>query len=120
MKTQTKIHKAAFGMAPYVAPELFNSQLPPYSKKTDIYSLGVLLWEISSGYPPFKNEDYSDILLIYNVANGTREKMIPDTPPDYHKLYTVGMKIPMRDLLLTKFMISWRVCYLKIMKILKL
>ena len=91
MKTQTKIHKAAFGMAPYVAPELFvydNSQHPPFSKKTDIYSLGVLLWEISSGYPPFKSEDYSDIALIYNVTHGTREKMIPDTPPDYHELYT--------------------------------
>ena len=56
METQTKIHKGVFGMVPYVAPELFNfkSQLSSFSKKTDIYSLGVLLWELSSGYPPFK------------------------------------------------------------------
>ncbi|CAI2198616.1 4386_t:CDS:2, partial [Funneliformis geosporum] len=39
IETQTKIHKDVFGMIPYVAPELFesNEQLAPYSIKTDIY-----------------------------------------------------------------------------------
>ena len=50
-------------MAPYVAPELFNSQPPPFSKKTDIYSLGVLLWELSSGYPPFNRCGTSSYFL---------------------------------------------------------
>ena len=76
-------------MAPYVAPELFvydNSQPPPFSKKTDIYSLGVLFWELSSGYPPFK--DRIEVGLIFHIINGTREKEIPNTPSGYYDLYT--------------------------------
>jgi serine/threonine protein kinase len=38
---------------------------PKYSlnKKSDVYSVGVLLWEISSGHPPFEGESY-DISLV--------------------------------------------------------
>ncbi|GBC49576.2 kinase-like domain-containing protein [Rhizophagus irregularis DAOM 181602=DAOM 197198] len=90
METQTKIHTEIFGMIPYVAPELLKhkgSQLPPFSWKTDIYSLGVLLWELSSGYPPFENTD--EILLpIHIICNKKREEKIPDTPSDYYNLYT--------------------------------
>ena len=77
-------------MAPYMAPELLkhgdNSQPPPFSKKTDIYSLGVLLWELSSGYPPFKN--HIEMGLIFNILNGAREQKIQNTPPFYYDLYT--------------------------------
>ena len=78
-------------MIPYVAPELLNfthSQHTPFSKKTDIYSLGVLLWELSSGHPPFKDEEYNELLAFHIVTNGKREQEKPDTPPDYYKLYT--------------------------------
>ena len=75
-------------MAPYVAPELFNSQPPPFSKKTDIYSLGVLLWVLSSGYQPFKEYE-ANTLYMYDIINyEKREKIIPDTPSDYSDLYT--------------------------------
>ncbi|CAB5359194.1 unnamed protein product [Rhizophagus irregularis] len=90
LETQTKIHTEIFGMIPYVAPELLNhkgSQLPPFSWKTDIYSFGVLLWELSSGYPPFENTD--EILLpIQIICYKKREEQIPDTPSDYYNLYT--------------------------------
>ncbi|CAB4382351.1 unnamed protein product [Rhizophagus irregularis] len=90
LETQTKIHTEIFGMIPYVAPELLNhkgSQLPPFSWKTDIYSLGVLLWKLSSGYPPFENTD--EILLpIQIICYKKREEQIPDTPSDYYNLYT--------------------------------
>ncbi|CAB4435686.1 unnamed protein product [Rhizophagus irregularis] len=49
--------------------------------------LGVLLWELSSGYPPFENTD--DILLpIHIICNKKREEKIPNTPSDYYNLYT--------------------------------
>ena len=81
-------------MIPYMAPEVLSykdyskGQLPPFSNKSDIYSLGVLLWELSSGHPPFKDEEYDDKLLALYIAGGKREQEKPDTPPDYYELYT--------------------------------
>src|SRR6059058_3878224 len=74
-----------YGMIAYIAPELLNEfELPQYSKKTDIYSLGVLLWELSSDHPPFRDYNYS---LVIEIVNGRREREIPGTPADYCRLY---------------------------------
>jgi len=47
----------------------------------------VLLWEISSGHPPFKNEPY-DIYLILEISQGRREITVLGTPEDYVQVYT--------------------------------
>ena len=52
-----------------------------------MYSVGVLLWEISSGTPPFCKETY-DVGLACGISQGLREEVISDTPNDYAKLYT--------------------------------
>ncbi|POG63174.1 hypothetical protein GLOIN_2v1688929, partial [Rhizophagus irregularis DAOM 181602=DAOM 197198] len=55
-------------------------------KKSDIYSLGVLLWEISSGHPPFLG--YSRLLLGSHISyQNLREKPIEGTPLKYQQLY---------------------------------
>jgi hypothetical protein len=82
-------------MVTYVDPQVFNrkrdsnNQLQIYSlnKKSDVYSIGILLWEISSGRPPFCNEPY-DVGLAMEILHGLREKPISDTPEDYIKIYT--------------------------------
>ncbi|CAB4480525.1 unnamed protein product [Rhizophagus irregularis] len=53
------------------------------------YCLGVLLWEISSGQPPFyvEGEQY-DIGLALDISQGHRETVVPDTPDEYVKIYT--------------------------------
>jgi serine/threonine protein kinase len=58
----------------------------PYTKSSDVYSLGVLMWEISSGYPPFKDND-SIIALVVSINTGFRETTILGTPKEYEKLY---------------------------------
>ncbi|CAB4388463.1 unnamed protein product [Rhizophagus irregularis] len=59
------------------------------SEKSDIYSVGVLLWEISSGKPPFYSEgEQYDVGLALGIAQGLREKPVPDTPEDYIEIYT--------------------------------
>ena len=40
------------GTFDYMAPELMNNQ--PYNQSIDIWSLGILLYEMLHGYPPFK------------------------------------------------------------------
>ncbi|EXX66765.1 uncharacterized protein OCT59_024376 [Rhizophagus irregularis] len=84
-----------FGMVPYVDPKSFNkrrnnnNQMFSLNEKSDVYSLGVLLWEISSGKPPFYTEgEQYDVSLILDISQGHRETVIPDTPDDYVEIYT--------------------------------
>uniref|UniRef100_U9U3E1 Protein kinase domain-containing protein n=1 Tax=Rhizophagus irregularis (strain DAOM 181602 / DAOM 197198 / MUCL 43194) TaxID=747089 RepID=U9U3E1_RHIID len=91
----SNIQSKIFGMVTYVDPQTFNRkrdsnnkvQIYSLNKKSDVYSIGVLLWEISSGRPPFCNEPY-DVGLAMEILHGLREKPIPNTPDDYTKLYT--------------------------------
>ncbi|RGB27419.1 kinase-like domain-containing protein [Rhizophagus diaphanus] len=84
-----------FEMVAYIDPQIFNSkdnsnnQIQVYSlnKKSDIYSIGVLLWEISSGRPPFYNKP-DDVDLATEILQGLRESPVPNTPKDYVKIYT--------------------------------
>uniref|UniRef100_U9UVX0 Protein kinase domain-containing protein n=1 Tax=Rhizophagus irregularis (strain DAOM 181602 / DAOM 197198 / MUCL 43194) TaxID=747089 RepID=U9UVX0_RHIID len=95
IEESSNIQSKLFGMVTYVDPQIFNrkrdsnNQVQIYSlnKKSDVYSIGVLLWEISSGLPPFCNEPY-DLGLAMEILHGLREKPIPNTPDDYIKIYT--------------------------------
>ncbi|CAG8640582.1 3338_t:CDS:2, partial [Funneliformis mosseae] len=56
---------------------------------SDIYSYGVLMWEISSGVPPFKylNSRSDHEILCIKIPNGYRETTIEGTPEEYKELY---------------------------------
>ena len=76
-------------MLPYIDSRKFNStQSYSLNEKSDVYSIGVLLWELSSGKQPFYTEKQNNIGLICNISQGRRETTIPDTPADYANLYT--------------------------------
>ncbi|KAF0533316.1 kinase-like protein [Gigaspora margarita] len=88
INTQTNIHNGLFGMLSFLAPELLNqdkSNNIPYCKKTDIYSLGMIFWELSSGRPPFENQS-NKIELAIKVVHGGRENTNYGTP-EYRNLY---------------------------------
>ena len=82
----SKSHSACFGLIPYIDPKKFDSESYSLNKKSDVYSIGVLLWEISSGQPPFKGK--SSLSLIVQIPQGLRETPIFDTPSAYVNLYT--------------------------------
>ncbi|CAI2185486.1 20271_t:CDS:2, partial [Funneliformis geosporum] len=84
-----------FGVVPYIDPEYLKnirnknkSQLYLLNPKSDVYSVGVLLWQISSGHRPFysKNEEY-DASLVIEIIKGRREKIIEGTSTEYSELY---------------------------------
>jgi len=56
----------------WLAPELLN-QLQEPNYKSDIYSYGMILWELSSGQIPFK--DVAENELDYHVESGSQEKI---------------------------------------------
>ncbi|GBC02728.1 hypothetical protein RclHR1_04780015 [Rhizophagus clarus] len=79
-------------MVAYVDPQIFNIKRDnndqiQVNKKNNIYSIGILLWEISSGRPPFCTNLYDDD-LTKKISQGLREKPISNTPADYVKVYT--------------------------------
>ncbi|POG65700.1 kinase-like domain-containing protein, partial [Rhizophagus irregularis DAOM 181602=DAOM 197198] len=86
-----------FEMIPYVEPKGYSgrtnnnnqTRIQSFNKKSNVYSIGVLFWEISSGQSPFnaKVEQY-DVGLILEISQGLRETVIPNTPEEYTKIYT--------------------------------
>jgi serine/threonine-protein kinase len=56
---------AAMGVIRYFAPEQFSAGVPTH--QTDVYALGVLLYEMLSGQPPFGGENASE--LIERIRN---------------------------------------------------
>ena len=78
------------GVIPYFDPQCFKQGHKP-NKKSDVYSVGVLLWELTSGKPPFS--DVNRNTLMISISEGTREKSIPNTPGEYVDLYKGKKKI---------------------------
>lgn len=60
--SRPKLSKAC-GSPQYVAPEMLTSTSALYDSKVDVWSVGVILHYLLSGYPPFDGETLADILL---------------------------------------------------------
>lgn len=87
------------GTRTYIAPETIKKMQP--SEQTDMYSLGVTLFEVLTGQPPFKGSDPTDLLKkhvgavppnpSYINANVSPEmdkfilRMLAKKPKDRHK-----------------------------------
>ncbi|PKC63291.1 kinase-like protein [Rhizophagus irregularis] len=85
----SEAHSDILGVLPYIDPQKLNDYAYHSNKKSDIYSIGVLLWEISSGRPPFEKVKANQInSLKLNIISGLREEIIPNTPEDYKNIFT--------------------------------
>ena len=71
------------GVLPYIAPEVLNGK--PYTQKSDIYSFGILMSEISTGQQPFNDKEH-DIDLAFKICEGLRPGFSNNTPDFYIKL----------------------------------
>src|SRR5205085_1871012 len=57
-------------------------------ERSDIYSMGVLFWEISSGRIPFELNEVNNSSLALAIISGEREIKVDDTPSKYFEIYT--------------------------------
>jgi serine/threonine protein kinase len=74
---------STYGNLPYIAPEVISGKETTFA--SDIYSIGILMWEISSGKPPFVDLE-RDCDLAMKIINGERPKIILGTPQEYREL----------------------------------
>ncbi len=66
-------------------PKCFSDPTYKLDKKSDIYSIGVLMWQITSCREPFENTN--DNMMYINILNGMREKPVAGTLLEFSFLY---------------------------------
>ncbi|RGB27613.1 kinase-like domain-containing protein [Rhizophagus diaphanus] len=69
-----------YGILPYMAPEIIRRN--PYTQASDIYSFSMIMWEFTSGNPPYNNEAH-DLELSLSICEGKRPKIMKNTPKCY-------------------------------------
>ncbi|CAB4381977.1 unnamed protein product [Rhizophagus irregularis] len=68
------------GILPYVAPEILEGE--PYTEASDIYSLGIIMTELTTGKPPYGTVPHNDDLTLA-ICNGLRPRVAKGTPKRY-------------------------------------
>ncbi|GBC04738.1 hypothetical protein RclHR1_05830016 [Rhizophagus clarus] len=66
-----KTKNNVYGVLPYIAPEILRGQ--NYTKSADIYSFGIIMYEVISGLPPYSDVSHDDNLAI-KICKGLRPR----------------------------------------------
>ena len=82
VKSSLEEHEV-YGVMPFIAPEVLRGK--PYNLASDIYSFSMIMWEFTSGIPPFKNRAH-DLQLSLSICKGERPEIIENTPQCYVEL----------------------------------
>src|SRR6266542_2368805 len=69
-----------YGVLPFVAPEVLRGK--PYTLASDIYSFSMIMWEFTSGIPPF-NDRAHDLQLSISICKGERPEIVENIPQCY-------------------------------------
>uniref|UniRef100_A0A8C7RVE2 Mitogen-activated protein kinase kinase kinase 7 n=1 Tax=Oncorhynchus mykiss TaxID=8022 RepID=A0A8C7RVE2_ONCMY len=74
------------GSAAWMAPEVFEGS--NYSEKCDVFSWGIILWEVITRRKPFDEIGGSAFCIMWAVHRGTRPPLIKDLPEPIEGLMT--------------------------------
>ncbi|KAK1893892.1 Mitogen-activated protein kinase kinase kinase 7 [Dissostichus eleginoides] len=74
------------GSAAWMAPEVFEGS--NYSEKCDVFSWGIILWEVITRKKPFDEIGGSAFCIMWAVHRGTRPPLIKDLPEPIETLMT--------------------------------
>ncbi|GBB98846.1 hypothetical protein RclHR1_03340007 [Rhizophagus clarus] len=69
-----------YGIIPYVAPEVLQGK--KYTRASDIYSFGMIMWEVMVGRRPFWDRKH-DTELIIEICDGLRPPIVTNAPDGY-------------------------------------
>jgi serine/threonine protein kinase len=69
-----------YGVISFMAPEVLRGKSK--TPASDIYSFSMIMWEFTSGIPPFNNRAH-DIQLSLSICKGERPEIIENTPHCY-------------------------------------
>ncbi|RIB22741.1 hypothetical protein C2G38_2033335 [Gigaspora rosea] len=75
--------KCVYGVMPYIAPEVLKGL--KHTQEADIYSLGVIMAEISTGIRPHEGHEFNTELALA-ILNGLRPEFAKGTPNCYIEL----------------------------------
>lgn len=75
IKRNTLVTGGVRGTLPWMAPELLNGSSNKVSEKVDVFSFGIVLWEILTGEEPYANMHYGAI--IGGIVNNTLRPPVP-------------------------------------------
>ncbi|XP_077343368.1 mitogen-activated protein kinase kinase kinase 7 isoform X5 [Lithobates pipiens] len=74
------------GSAAWMAPEVFEGS--NYSEKCDVFSWGIILWEVITRRKPFDEIGGPAFRIMWAVHNGTRPPLIKNLPKSIESLMT--------------------------------
>ncbi|VFQ58750.1 unnamed protein product [Cuscuta campestris] len=85
IKRNTLVSGGVRGTLPWMAPELLNGSSNKVSEKVDVFSFGIVLWEILTGEEPYANMHYGAI--IGGIVSNTLRPSIPSQcDPEWRNL----------------------------------
>jgi eukaryotic-like serine/threonine-protein kinase len=85
-KDSDGVHTAygeAMGTPTYMPPEQAEGKLDIVNERSDVYSLGAVLYEILTGQVPFKGKDvYTILKKVLQEEPASIQSLAPDAPPE--------------------------------------
>jgi serine/threonine protein kinase len=78
----------AFGTPQYIAPEQVYGSSNEVDARTDLYSLGIIAYELLAGQPPFQADDVQELISLH-LSSPAPKLELPGLPPGVANLIEV-------------------------------